>query len=75
MTMCRCGVCTQVSRQLFQPLVFQLIHWLTNAQSENQETIALLEAIADSVSDPSDGALREFSSKVSLVPLFACGGR
>lgn len=35
-----------VTRQLFEPLLFQLIHWFTkNASFENAETIALLESI------------------------------
>jgi hypothetical protein len=35
-----------VTRQLFEPLLFQLIHWFTkNATFENAETMALLDAI------------------------------
>ena len=35
-----------VARQLFEPLVMQLIHWLTNNKKfESQETAALLDAI------------------------------
>jgi DNA-dependent protein kinase catalytic subunit len=54
----------QVGRQLFEPLVFQLIHWFTrNVQSENLETMALLDAIVDSVGHSSNGALRDFAAK------------
>lgn len=36
----------QVTRQLFEPLVMQLIHWFTNNKKfESQDTIAVLEAI------------------------------
>jgi hypothetical protein len=35
-----------VTRQLYEPLVMQLIHWLTNNKKfESQDTVALLEAI------------------------------
>lgn len=36
----------QVARQLYEPLVMQLIHWFTNNKKfESQDTVALLEAI------------------------------
>ncbi|XP_014403534.1 PREDICTED: DNA-dependent protein kinase catalytic subunit-like, partial [Myotis brandtii] len=36
----------QVTRQLFEPLVMQLIHWFTNNKKfESQDTVALLETI------------------------------
>ena len=36
----------QVTRQLFEPLVMQLIHWFTsNKKFESQDTVAVLEAI------------------------------
>lgn len=36
----------QVTRQLFEPLVMQLIHWFTNKKKfESQDTVAVLEAI------------------------------
>lgn len=36
----------QVTRQLYEPLVMQLIHWFTNNKKfESQDTVALLEAI------------------------------
>ncbi|EFC47806.1 DNA dependent protein kinase catalytic subunit [Naegleria gruberi] len=50
----------QVTKQLFEPLIFQLVHWLTqNMQYENKETMALLDAIIDSMSETTDGALRD----------------
>ncbi len=54
----------QVTRSLFEPLVLQLIHWFTkNAKYENEETMALLDAIVDTVGNTTDGGIREFSSK------------
>ena len=36
----------QVPRQLYEPLVMQLIHWFTNNKKfESQDTVALLETI------------------------------
>lgn len=43
----------QVTRQLFEPLVMQLIHWFTNNKKfESQDTVAVLEAIMVSVYIP-----------------------
>ncbi|XP_078611931.1 DNA-dependent protein kinase catalytic subunit-like isoform X2 [Branchiostoma floridae x Branchiostoma japonicum] len=54
----------QVARQLFEPLMLQLIHWLTNNRKyESDETIALLDAIMDGLVHPTDTALRDFSSR------------
>lgn len=54
----------QVTRQLFEPLVMQLIHWFTNNKKfESQDTIAVLEAIMDGVVDPLDSTLRDFSGR------------
>ena len=40
----------QVTRQLYEPLAMQLIHWFTNNKKfESQDTVALLEAILVSV--------------------------
>uniref|UniRef100_A0A3P8SHR1 DNA-dependent protein kinase catalytic subunit n=1 Tax=Amphiprion percula TaxID=161767 RepID=A0A3P8SHR1_AMPPE len=51
----------QVTRQLFEPLVMQLIHWFTNNKKfESQDTVAVLEAILDGVVDPMDSTLRDF---------------
>jgi DNA-dependent protein kinase catalytic subunit len=53
----------QVARQLFGPLVHQLIHWLTNnSKAEDPETMALLDTLTDALADPADGALREFAA-------------
>ncbi|XP_041924731.1 DNA-dependent protein kinase catalytic subunit isoform X1 [Alosa sapidissima] len=54
----------QVTRQLFEPLVMQLIHWFTNNKKfESQDTVAVLEAIMDGVIDPLDSTLRDFSGR------------
>ncbi|XP_077410583.1 DNA-dependent protein kinase catalytic subunit isoform X2 [Vanacampus margaritifer] len=54
----------QVTRQLFEPLVMQLIHWFTNNKKfESQDTVAVLEAILDGVVDPKDSTLRDFSGR------------
>jgi len=54
----------QITRQLFEPLAMQLIHWYTkNARAENTETMAVLDAIVNAVGNASDSALREFSAK------------
>ncbi|KAF2075899.1 hypothetical protein CYY_002790 [Polysphondylium violaceum] len=54
----------QVTKQLFQPLVFQIIHWFTrNKRQESDDTMTLLNAIIDAVGHPLDGALREFAGK------------
>ncbi|XP_026183019.1 DNA-dependent protein kinase catalytic subunit isoform X2 [Mastacembelus armatus] len=54
----------QVTRQLFEPLVMQLIHWFTNNKKfESQDTVALLEAILDGVVDPKDSTLRDFCGR------------
>ncbi|XP_071815133.1 DNA-dependent protein kinase catalytic subunit-like [Apostichopus japonicus] len=54
----------QVARQLFQPLVFQLIHWFTgNKKFESEETMTLLNAILEGIIHPTDTALRDFSGQ------------
>ncbi|XP_061661173.1 DNA-dependent protein kinase catalytic subunit isoform X2 [Syngnathoides biaculeatus] len=54
----------QVTRQLFEPLVMQLIHWFTNNKKfESQDTVAVLETILDGVVDPKDSTLRDFSGR------------
>ncbi|XP_075945492.1 DNA-dependent protein kinase catalytic subunit-like isoform X1 [Anarhichas minor] len=54
----------QVTRQLFEPLVMQLIHWFTNNKKfESQDTVAVLEAIMDGVVDPIDSTLRDFCGR------------
>lgn len=45
-TVYKFGCLYQVTRQLFEPLVMQLIHWFTNNKKfESQDTVAVLEAI------------------------------
>uniref|UniRef100_A0A6Q2XGP6 DNA-dependent protein kinase catalytic subunit n=1 Tax=Esox lucius TaxID=8010 RepID=A0A6Q2XGP6_ESOLU len=52
----------QVTRQLFEPLVMQLIHWFTNNKKfESQDTVAVLEA--EGVIDPVDSTLRDFCGR------------
>ncbi|KAK7881228.1 hypothetical protein WMY93_029637 [Mugilogobius chulae] len=54
----------QVTRQLFEPLVMQLIHWFTNNKKfESQDTVAVLESILDGVVDPMDSTLRDFCGR------------
>ncbi|XP_043921659.1 DNA-dependent protein kinase catalytic subunit [Protopterus annectens] len=51
----------QVTRQLYEPLVMQLIHWFTsNKKFESQDTVAMLEAILNGIIDPIDSTLRDF---------------
>ncbi|KAJ3073015.1 hypothetical protein HDU98_002395 [Podochytrium sp. JEL0797] len=52
-----------VTRELFRPLVFQLIHWLTKTSKyENPETMAMLQSCFDAVAS-SNGPLREFGAE------------
>ncbi|KAL3877683.1 hypothetical protein ACJMK2_035352, partial [Sinanodonta woodiana] len=54
----------QVSRQLFEPLSLQMIHWLTNnKKAESEETMALLNAIYDGLVQGTNTALRDFCAK------------
>ncbi|XP_009101121.3 DNA-dependent protein kinase catalytic subunit isoform X1 [Serinus canaria] len=51
----------QVARQLYEPLVMQLIHWFTNNKKfESQDTVAFLEAMLSGIVDPVDSTLRDF---------------
>ncbi|XP_071410665.1 DNA-dependent protein kinase catalytic subunit isoform X2 [Pithys albifrons albifrons] len=51
----------QVTRQLYEPLVMQLIHWFTNNKKfESHDTVAFLEAILSGIVDPVDSTLRDF---------------
>ncbi|KAI8079021.1 uncharacterized protein B0P05DRAFT_470219, partial [Gilbertella persicaria] len=53
----------QIAREMFQALYAQVIHWLTNnAQSENNETIALLQALLEA-SCSSDAGLRDYGAE------------
>ncbi|XP_036359180.1 DNA-dependent protein kinase catalytic subunit isoform X2 [Octopus sinensis] len=54
----------QVPKQLFETLVFQLIHWFTsNKKFENAESMALLDAIYDGIIQSEDTGLRDFCAK------------
>ncbi|GAB1598867.1 DNA-dependent protein kinase catalytic subunit-like isoform X1, partial [Argonauta hians] len=54
----------QVPKQLFEPLVFQLIHWFTSNQKfENAESMSLLDAIYDGIIQSKDTSLRDFCAK------------
>ncbi|XP_055968392.1 DNA-dependent protein kinase catalytic subunit [Sorex fumeus] len=54
----------QVTRQLYEPLVMQLIHWFTNNKKfESQDTVALLETILEGIVDPVDSTLRDFCGR------------
>eukprot|EP01122_Echinamoeba_exundans_P008707 TRINITY_DN2938_c0_g1_i1.p1 TRINITY_DN2938_c0_g1~~TRINITY_DN2938_c0_g1_i1.p1 ORF type:complete len:1088 (+),score=237.19 TRINITY_DN2938_c0_g1_i1:85-3348(+) len=53
----------QITRQLFEPLAFQLVRWFTKTQrAANKETMALLEANIDAAGNPQDGPLPETSA-------------
>ncbi|KAI9329679.1 NUC194 domain-containing protein [Zopfochytrium polystomum] len=55
-----------VARDLFRPLTIQLVHWLTrNMQSENPETMALLQSCFDAAVS-SNGTLRDFGADCLL---------
>ncbi|CAL1543153.1 unnamed protein product [Lymnaea stagnalis] len=54
----------QVCKDLFEPLMMQLIHWFTNNKmAESPETMALLDCIFDGLIQSTDTALRDFSAK------------
>ena len=54
----------QVARQLFEPLVMQLIHWFTgNKKFESEETVTFLNAMLEGVVHPTHTALRDFSAR------------
>ncbi|KAI8354648.1 hypothetical protein BD560DRAFT_455990 [Blakeslea trispora] len=53
----------QIARDMFQALYAQVIHWLTNnAQYENRETIALLQALLDA-SCNTEAGLRDYGAE------------
>ncbi|KAJ3289778.1 hypothetical protein HK104_007244 [Borealophlyctis nickersoniae] len=53
----------KVTRDLFRPLVFQLIHWFTkNTRAENPESMIMLNASLDAVTSP-NGPLRDFGAE------------
>jgi DNA-dependent protein kinase catalytic subunit len=52
------------ARNLFQPLVMQMIHWFTgNRKYESLDTIELLNCIMDCLVDEKDAALRDLSAQ------------
>ncbi|RUS72684.1 hypothetical protein EGW08_019554 [Elysia chlorotica] len=54
----------QVCKDLFEPLVLQLIHWFTsNKMAESPETMALLDCIFDGLVQGTDTALRDLSAR------------
>ncbi|KAK7005038.1 DNA-dependent protein kinase catalytic subunit, partial [Biomphalaria glabrata] len=53
-----------VCKELFEPLMLQLIHWFTNNKmAESPETMALLDCIFDGLIQSNDMALRDFCAK------------
>eukprot|EP01012_Entosiphon_sulcatum_P003459 TRINITY_DN11099_c0_g1_i3.p1 TRINITY_DN11099_c0_g1~~TRINITY_DN11099_c0_g1_i3.p1 ORF type:complete len:4370 (-),score=577.88 TRINITY_DN11099_c0_g1_i3:12-11855(-) len=64
-TLLRLAVDTeQVTHQLFHELIFQVIHWMTqNIQYESKETMALLDAVLDGLSSPTESALRDLCAQ------------
>uniref|UniRef100_UPI00358ED0A1 DNA-dependent protein kinase catalytic subunit isoform X2 n=1 Tax=Myxine glutinosa TaxID=7769 RepID=UPI00358ED0A1 len=51
-----------VPKQMFEPLVLQMIHWFTSSNTfEQPETVALLNSLLDGVCDPTNASLRDFS--------------
>ncbi|XP_055932973.1 DNA-dependent protein kinase catalytic subunit-like isoform X2 [Argiope bruennichi] len=53
----------QVTKQLFQPLIFQIIHWFTcNRVSKTPETSVILLCLWDGVTNNQNAALRDFSA-------------
>ncbi|XP_067947444.1 DNA-dependent protein kinase catalytic subunit-like [Watersipora subatra] len=52
----------QVTKQLFEPLMVQLIHWFTRFP-KRKETSLLLDTLMDGVETMNNSALREFSAK------------
>nr|CAB3231039.1 DNA-dependent protein kinase catalytic subunit-like [Phallusia mammillata] len=55
----------QVCKQMFEPLMKQIIHWFTNNQQfESPSTATLLNALMDSLVDFDNAALRELSAQL-----------
>ena len=65
-------ISSQVCRQLFEPLVMQLIHWFTGNKKagqnmmENAETMVLLETIFDGLVQQENTMLRDFSARYCI---------
>ena len=57
-----------VTRQLFEPLALQLVHYFARPVAgsggrEYAETAAIVQSLVDAVGDASDGALRDFAAQ------------
>ncbi|KAI0227633.1 DNA-dependent protein kinase catalytic subunit [Lamellibrachia satsuma] len=53
----------QVAKQLFEPLMMQLIHWFTGSRKfESEDTMALLDTLMEGVVCATDTAFRDFSA-------------
>ena len=60
---CLCCDTDHFVRNLFQPLIMQMIHWFTgNRKYESSDTIQLLNCIMESLVDEKNAALRDFSA-------------
>eukprot|EP01080_Neovahlkampfia_damariscottae_P000233 gene233-4479_t len=56
----------KIASQLFEPLVYQLTHWLTQSiQYESKETMALLDAIVDGLNNSQNGAVRDVCANLT----------
>ncbi|XP_076335270.1 DNA-dependent protein kinase catalytic subunit-like isoform X2 [Tachypleus tridentatus] len=54
----------QVARQLFEPLCYQVIHWFTNNRGlMSEETMTLLQALWDAITEREDALIRDFGGK------------
>lgn len=51
-----------VSKQLFSPLVYQIIHWFSRDKHDREEVALLRDAIMDGLHCQKDGARRDFCS-------------
>ena len=52
------------ARSLFEPLSFQVIHWMTsNECSDSPQTMRLLEAIMGALADTQRSGQREFGAR------------
>ncbi|KAJ3652171.1 hypothetical protein Zmor_018159 [Zophobas morio] len=53
-----------VIEQLYRPLCFQLIHWYTQvSQLRSEHSAIFIESVLESITHPTDTALRDFSGK------------
>lgn len=60
----------QVTRQLFEPLVMQLIHWFTNNRKfESRDTVAVLEAIMVGSGSLQSGVVLQGAPHVASAPV------